>query len=95
MSFHIRPGERVVIIGRIGSGKSTLQKLILGLYAPTKGAVSLDGVDLRQLDPADLRRSLGYVEQDSLLFYGSLRDNIAIRAPYADDRAVVAAAELA
>jgi ATP-binding cassette subfamily C protein LapB len=84
-----------VIIGRIGSGKSTLQKLILGLYAPTKGAISLDGVDLRQLDPADLRRSLGYVEQDSMLFYGSLRDNIAIRAPYADDRAVVAAAELA
>ena len=95
VSFRIRPGERVVIIGRIGSGKSTLQKLILGLYAPTKGAVALDGVDLRQLDPADLRRSLGYVEQDSLLFYGSLRDNIAIRAPYADDRAVVAAAELA
>lgn len=95
VSFRIQPGERVVIIGRIGSGKSTLQKLILGLYAPTKGAVTLDGVDLRQLDPADLRRSLGYVEQDSLLFYGSLRDNIAIRAPYADDRAVVAAAELA
>ncbi|QYF93777.1 type I secretion system permease/ATPase [Massilia sp. PAMC28688] len=95
VSFRIQPGERVVIIGRIGSGKSTLQKLILGLYAPTKGAITLDGVDLRQLDPADLRRSLGYVEQDSMLFYGSLRDNIAIRAPYADDRAVVAAAELA
>ncbi|MES2019661.1 MAG: type I secretion system permease/ATPase [Pseudomonadota bacterium] len=95
VSFRIKPGERVVIIGRIGSGKSTLQKLILGLYAPTKGAVALDGVDLRQLDPADLRRSIGYVEQDSTLFYGSLRDNIAIRAPYADDRAVVAAADLA
>ena len=95
VSFHIKPGERVVIIGRIGSGKSTLQKLMLGLYAPTKGSVALDGVDLRQLDPADLRRSVGYVEQDSLLFYGSLRENIAIRAPYADDRAVVAAAELA
>lgn len=95
VSFRIKAGERVVIIGRIGSGKSTLQKLMLGLYAPTKGAVALDGVDLRQLDPADLRRSLGYVEQDSLLFYGSLRDNITIRAPYADDRAVVAAAELA
>lgn len=95
VSFRIKPGERVVIIGRIGSGKSTLQKLMLGLYAPTKGAVALDGVDLRQLDPADLRRSIGYVEQDSTLFYGSLRDNIAIRAPYADDRAVVAAADLA
>lgn len=95
VSFRVAPGERVVVIGRVGSGKSTLQKLMLGLYAPTKGAVLLDDVDLRQLDPADLRRSLGYVEQDSILFYGSLRENIAIRAPYADDRAVVAAAELA
>jgi ATP-binding cassette subfamily C protein LapB len=95
VSFKVTPGERVVIIGRIGSGKSTLQKLILGLYAPTKGAVLLDDVDLRQLDPADLRRNLGYVEQDSMLFYGTLRENIAIRAPYADDRAVLAAAELA
>lgn len=95
VSFRIRPGERVVVIGRIGSGKTTLQKLILGLHAPTKGAVLLDGVDLRQLDPADLRRNVGYVEQDSILFYGSLRDNIAIRAPYADDRAIVAAAEVA
>lgn len=95
VSFKIMPGERVVIIGRVGSGKSTIEKLILGLYAPTKGAVLLDDVDLRQLDPADLRRNLGYVEQDSMLFYGSLRDNITIRAPYADDRAVVAAADLA
>jgi ATP-binding cassette subfamily C protein LapB len=95
VSFKIMPGERVVIIGRVGSGKSTIEKLILGLYAPTKGSVLLDDVDLRQLDPADLRRNLGYVEQDSVLFYGSLRDNITIRAPYADDRAVVAAAELA
>ncbi|WP_373921778.1 type I secretion system permease/ATPase [Undibacterium cyanobacteriorum] len=95
VSFNIMPGEKVVIIGRIGSGKSTLHKLILGLYAPTKGAVMLDGVDLRQLDPADLRRNLGYVEQDSMLFYGTLRENITIRAPYADDRAVLAAAELA
>ena len=95
VNFKISPGERLVIIGRVGSGKSTMEKLILGLYAPTKGAVLLDDVDLRQLDPADLRRNLGYVEQDSLLFYGSLRENITIRAPYADDSAVVAAAELA
>ena len=95
VSFKIVPGERLVIIGRVGSGKSTIEKLILGLYTPNKGAVLLDDVDLRQLDPADLRRNLGYVEQDSMLFYGSLRENITIRAPYADDRAVVAAAELA
>jgi ATP-binding cassette subfamily C protein LapB len=80
--------------GRVGSGKTTLHKLMLGLYQPTEGAIFLDGVDLRQLDPADLRRNVGYVEQDTLLFYGSLRENIALRAPYADDLAVVAAAEI-
>ncbi|MBI3095521.1 MAG: type I secretion system permease/ATPase [Rhodocyclales bacterium] len=94
VSFRIRPGERVVVLGRVGSGKTTLHKLMLGLYQPTEGAVFLDGVDLRQLDPADLRRNVGYVEQDTLLFYGSLRDNIALRAPYADDLAVVTAAEV-
>jgi ATP-binding cassette subfamily C protein LapB len=95
VSFRIRPGEKVLVLGRVGSGKSTLQKLILGLYVPTEGAVLLDGVDVRQLDPADIRRNLGYVEQDALLFYGSLRENITIRAPYVDDRTMVAAAEMA
>jgi ATP-binding cassette subfamily C protein LapB len=95
MSFRLKPGEHVVVLGRVGSGKTTLQKLILGLYVPSEGAVSIDGVDVRQLDPAELRRSIGYVAQDALLFYGSLRDNISIAAPYADDSAVVAAAEVA
>lgn len=95
VSFHVKAGEHVVVIGRTGSGKTTLQKLILGLYAPAEGAVRIDGIDLRQLDPADLRRNLGFVGQDALLFYGSLRENITIGAPYADDSAVVAAAELA
>jgi ATP-binding cassette subfamily C protein LapB len=94
VSFRIKPGERVVVLGRVGSGKTTLHKLMLGLYQPTEGAVFLDGVDLRQLDPADLRRNVGYVEQDTLLFYGSLRDNISLRAPYADDLAIVTAAEI-
>ncbi|PKO34798.1 MAG: type I secretion system permease/ATPase [Betaproteobacteria bacterium HGW-Betaproteobacteria-7] len=88
-------GEKVVVIGRIGSGKTTLQKLLLGLYQPTAGAVLVDGVDLRQLDPADLRRNIGYVAQDVTLFYGTLRENIAIGAPYADDATIVAAAEAA
>jgi len=95
MSFRLRAGEHAVVLGRVGSGKTTLQKLILGLYVPSEGAVSIDGVDVRQLDPADLRRSIGYVGQDPLLFYGSLRDNISIAAPYADDSAIVAAAEVA
>jgi len=91
----IAAGEKVVVIGRIGSGKTTMQKLLLGLYQAAEGAVMIDGVDMRQLDPADLRRNIGYVSQDSTLFYGTLRDNIAIGAPYADDAAIVAAAEVA
>jgi ATP-binding cassette subfamily C protein LapB len=95
LSFKITAGERVALIGKVGSGKSTIQRLIMGLYQPTDGAVLLDGIDLRQLDPADVRRNLGYVSQDVTLFYGTLRDNITFGLPYADDSAVVAAAELA
>lgn len=94
LSFSIKPGEKVAILGRIGSGKTTLEKLILGLYRPTEGAVLVDGIDLRQLDPAELRRQIGYVQQDVMLFYGSLRDNITLGAPLAEDAAIVQAAEL-
>lgn len=94
VSFRIKPGEKVVVIGRVGSGKTTLQRLILGLYAPTQGTVTVDGIDIRQIDPAELRRNIGYVDQDATLFYGTLRDNIAIAAPFSDDRAIVAAAEV-
>ena len=95
VSLSIKPGEKVAILGRIGSGKTTLQKLILGLYRPTSGAVLIDGIDLRQLDPAELRRQIGYVQQDVMLFYGTLRENITMGAPLADDAAVLKAAELA
>ena len=95
VSLRIAPGERVVILGRTGSGKTTLQKLMLGLYQPTDGVVRIDGIDLRQLDPADLRRNVGFVGQDATLFYGTLRENISIGAPYADDSAIVHAAEVA
>jgi len=95
ISFKVRPGERVVIIGRVGSGKTTLQKLLLGLYTPDDGSITIDGVDSRQLDPADIRRSIGYVPQDVVLFFGSLRENITIGAPYADESAIISATELA
>jgi ATP-binding cassette subfamily C protein LapB len=94
VSFSIKPGEKVAILGRIGSGKTTLEKLILGLYRPTSGAVLVDGIDLRQLDPAELRRQIGYVQQDVMLFYGSLRENITLAAPLAEDTAIVKAAEI-
>lgn len=95
VSFIIRTGERVGILGRVGSGKTTLEKLILGLYQPTGGAVLVDGIDLRQLDPAELRRNIGYVPQDVTLFYGSLRDNIVIGMPEAGDDKVLRAARIA
>lgn len=94
VSLKIRAGEHVAILGRVGSGKTTLEKLILGLYRPTAGAVLVDGIDLRQLDPAELRRNIGYVPQDVMLFYGSLRDNLTISSPSADDAAVLRAAQV-
>ena len=95
LTIRIKAGERVALIGRVGSGKSTIQKLIMGLYQPTEGAVLIDGTDLRQLDPADVRRNQACVSQDVMLFFGSLRDNIAFGLPYADDAAVRDAAEVA
>lgn len=89
VSFRIRQGERVGIIGRIGSGKSTLEKLILGTYEPNEGSVWIDGVDLQQIDPADLRRNIGYIPQDVMLFFGSVKDNIVLGAPYVDDAMVL------
>ncbi len=94
VSFKITPGEKVAVLGRIGSGKSTMQKLILGLYRPTGGAVLIDGVDVRQLDPAEMRRQIGYVQQDVMLFYGTLRENITLAAPFAEDADVIRATEI-
>jgi ATP-binding cassette subfamily C protein LapB len=92
VSFKIKAGEHVALLGRMGSGKSTIHKLILGLYKPTEGAILIDGIDARQIDPAELRRSVGYVQQDTHLFYGSMRENITMRSPHADDATVLKAA---
>jgi ATP-binding cassette, subfamily C, bacterial LapB len=94
-SFKIHAGEKVAFIGRVGSGKSTIQRLILGLHQPSEGAILIDGIDLRQIDPAELRRAAGFVSQDVALFYGTLKENIALGAPFADDQDVIAAAEIA
>lgn len=94
VSFKINPGERVAVLGRNGSGKTTLEKLIAGLYEASSGNVLLDGIDIRQLDPAELRRNMGYVAQDVNLFYGSLRDNIALGATHATDEMILEAVRL-
>ena len=85
LSLKIEPGEHVALLGRVGSGKTTLAKLILGLYQPQEGQVLLDGIDLEQLDPAEVRRNMGHVAQDIMLFYGSLRDNLTLADPHIDD----------
>ncbi len=77
----IRPGERVAIIGKIGSGKSTLLRLMSGLYPASDGQVQLDGLDLRQIDPADRRAHIGFVGQEARLFHGSLRENVMLDRP--------------
>lgn len=95
VSLEIAPGEKVAILGPIGSGKSTLARLMLGLYAPSSGSVRMDGTDIRQIDPDDLRRNIGSVLQDAWLFSGSLRDNITLGAPHASDAELLESARLA
>ncbi|KGP64383.1 peptidase C39 [Legionella norrlandica] len=95
LNFKINVGERVAIIGRVGSGKSTLGKLILKLYLPTEGTILLDGTDYKQINPDDLRQQIGYVPQDVVLFYGSIRDNICVGAPFVNDSTLLKAAEIA
>ena len=95
VSFAIAPGEKVAILGRIGSGKSTLARLLIGLYPPTSGTVRIDGVDIRQIDPGDLRRNVGSVLQDVWLFTGTLRENIALGSVRPRDAEILEAARIA
>jgi ATP-binding cassette subfamily C protein LapB len=95
VSFKIAPGERVGIIGRIGSGKTTVGRMLVGFYEPSEGHILVDDVDIRQYDPADLRAGIGFVLQDTDLVLGRLRDNITLGRPSASDEEVLAAARLA
>lgn len=94
INFSIKAGEKVAIIGRIGSGKSTISKLLLNLYEPQSGAILLDGIDIKQIDPADLRKNIAYVSQDISLFKGSSKDNITYRNPHASDEQMIRAATI-
>ena len=95
VSFTVKPGERVGILGRTGSGKSTIARLVLGLYEPAEGAVLVDGSDVRQFHPDDLRHHVGAVLQDVTLLSGSVRDNIALGRAGIDDAEVLRVAALA
>ncbi len=95
VSFVIEPGEHIGIIGAVGSGKTTIERLLLNLYQPSSGAVLLDGTDVRQIDPGDLRRNIGAVQQSPQLFFGSVRENITMGHEMAPERAVLRAAEMA
>ncbi|MEZ9834620.1 type I secretion system permease/ATPase [Vibrio breoganii] len=95
VSITIRPGEKVAIIGRIGSGKTTLERLIMGLYKPTEGHVRIDDTDIQQLHHTDVRSNIGCVPQDITLFYGSIRDNITLGKQLAEDNEVMIAAKRA
>ncbi|RYG60005.1 MAG: type I secretion system permease/ATPase [Alphaproteobacteria bacterium] len=93
-SFTIRPGEKVGIIGRAGSGKSTIARLVLGLYEPQEGRVRIDGLDLAQLDIAELRQQVCYFPQNLHLFRGTLRENLLMANPSASDADIVQAIEV-
>ena len=90
----IRPGERIAVLGTVGSGKSTMIKLLSGLFKPKSGTVFLDGVDMNHLAPAFLREHVGYLPQDVRLFNGSLRDNLTLGLPTPNDSLILRAAAL-
>ena len=94
-SLTIKPGEKIGVIGRTGSGKSTLARLLLNLYSPTAGSVLMDGTDIRQIDPSELRQQISLVPQNITLFRGSLRDNLRLGNRYATDAQVAAALQVA
>jgi subfamily B ATP-binding cassette protein HlyB/CyaB len=95
VSFRLKPGEVLGIVGRSGSGKSTIAKLVQRLYVPERGRVLVDGVDLALADPSWLRRQIGVVLQENRLFARSIRENIALADPGAPMQAVIHAAKLA
>jgi len=94
LNFTIQPGEHVALLGRVGSGKSTIARLILGLYPPEEGLVMIDGTDIRQLDPLEMRRYIGAALQESVLLTGSVRENIGLGRGHVDDQELLRASEL-
>ncbi|MBW8847930.1 MAG: type I secretion system permease/ATPase [Burkholderiales bacterium] len=94
VTMRLEAGERIAILGRIGSGKSTILRLLGGLYQPTEGMVEVDGIDLRQVDPAEFRARVGFVSQEPRLFLGTLRDNVLMGRAHLDAARLVEVAKL-
>lgn len=94
ITFDVQPGEKIAIIGKIGSGKTTIQKLLLSLYHTDEGSILIDNIDIKQLDPSELRKNIAYVSQDVLLFDGTVKDNIVYRTPHIDDDKILEAARI-
>lgn len=89
--LQIKPGERIALLGKVGAGKSTLLKLLAGQAKPSQGKVIVDGVDINRIDPVDLRRQLGWLSQDSRLFFGTLRQNLMLGNPHASEQEMLQA----
>ena len=94
LSLKIEAGEKVAIVGRMGSGKSTVSRLISGLIVPSEGAVLIDGVDIRQIDKSDLRRNLGIMLQDTWLFSGTIKENLQMGFYEYDDAHILEIAKI-
>lgn len=95
ISFVVEPGKMVALVGRSGSGKTTISKLLLGLYPPTEGKILIDGYDVTTLSLRSLRQQIGVVDQDTFLFGGTIRENISLGFPEASLEEVIEAAQLA
>ena len=91
VSMSIPAGQKVAMLGRVGSGKSTLLRLMSGLYAPQAGGIRLDGIDMQQIDPAEVRNRMGYVGQDPQLFMGTLRENLVLSDSWINDTRIAEA----
>ncbi len=89
LNLAVEAGTHLALLGRVGSGKSTLIRLMAGLYDPLGGSVRVDGIDMRQLDPAELRARIGYVSQDPQLFMGTLRENLILSDSWISDAKIV------
>lgn len=95
ITFNINKGEKVAIIGKIGSGKSTILKLLMKLYDSNEGEIITDGIELKQIEPSDIRKNFAYVSQDTLLFNGTLKENILYKYPYESDETLLKATKMA